>query len=151
MQSLLDGIDWLEELGLDLDLIDVGRGTLRVEDLDAPIVAGGWIPNLALWRAIGGTVSYDDAPDAFVPQNGPDWLTVVGRAPGKKLPPHEAAWIFAGEDSEAFIDLQRDQTVADLKSALDAGLTSVEHVKRATYIGTAIDRDGRAALLRARS
>ena len=49
-------------------------------------------------------------------------------------------WVFAGEDSEAFIDLQRDQTVADLKSALDAGLTSVEHVKRATYIGTAIDQ-----------
>jgi sarcosine oxidase subunit alpha len=137
--SLFDEIDWLEELGLDLDLVSIGRGTL-VDDLDPPLVAGGWIPNVALWRAIGGTVSYDDAVDAFVPQSGPGWLTVVGRASGKRLPPHQAAWIFAGEDSEAFIDLQRDQTVADLKTALDAGLTSVEHVKRATYIGTAIDQ-----------
>jgi sarcosine oxidase subunit alpha len=46
--------------------------------------------------------------------------------------------------SSHFVDLQRDQTVADVAAALGSGLRSVEHVKRATYIGTAVDQ-GRAS------
>ena len=41
---------------------------------------------------------------------------------------------------EKYVDLQRDQTVADVRRAVARGITSVEHVKRATYIGTAIDQ-----------
>ena len=54
-----------------------------------------------------------------------------------------------GDRSEAFVDLQRDQTVADVAEAVDAGLTSVEHVKRATYIGTAIDQGRTSGILTA--
>jgi sarcosine oxidase subunit alpha len=39
-----------------------------------------------------------------------------------------------------FVDLQRDATVADVLRATGAGLTSVEHVKRYTTIGTAHDQ-----------
>jgi sarcosine oxidase subunit alpha len=39
-----------------------------------------------------------------------------------------------------FVDLQRDSTVADILRATGAGLTSVEHVKRYTTIGTAHDQ-----------
>jgi sarcosine oxidase subunit alpha len=39
-----------------------------------------------------------------------------------------------------FVDLQRDATVADVLHATGAGLTSVEHVKRYTTIGTAHDQ-----------
>jgi sarcosine oxidase subunit alpha len=39
-----------------------------------------------------------------------------------------------------FVDLQRDATLADVARATGAGLTSVEHVKRYTTIGTAHDQ-----------
>ncbi|HET9249783.1 MAG TPA: glycine cleavage T C-terminal barrel domain-containing protein, partial [Actinomycetota bacterium] len=58
-------------------------------------------------------------------------------------------WFLDGDRSESFVDLQRDQTVADIEAALDAGLTSVEHVKRATYIGTAIDQGRTSGVLTA--
>jgi sarcosine oxidase, subunit alpha len=45
-----------------------------------------------------------------------------------------------GDWEEHFVDLQRDQTVADVWRATDAGMRSVEHVKRYTSIGTANDQ-----------
>ncbi len=39
-----------------------------------------------------------------------------------------------------FVDLERDATVADLRRATGAGLTSIEHIKRYTSIGTASDQ-----------
>jgi sarcosine oxidase subunit alpha len=47
------------------------------------------------------------------------------------------------EDSDPcnqFVDLQRDATVADILHATGAGMTSVEHIKRYTTIGTAHDQ-----------
>jgi sarcosine oxidase subunit alpha len=46
--------------------------------------------------------------------------------------------------SRHFVDLQRDVTVADLRSAVAAGLRSAEHVKRRTTLGTGRDQ-GRTA------
>ena len=45
----------------------------------------------------------------------------------------------AGYDRH-FIDLQRDATVADVRRAVEAGLSSPEHVKRYTTIGTGEDQ-----------
>lgn len=45
----------------------------------------------------------------------------------------------AGEES-AFVDVQRDATVADLARAIGAGMRSMEHIKRYTTIGTAHDQ-----------
>jgi sarcosine oxidase, subunit alpha len=119
------------------------------EDADVILVAGGWTPNLTLWRAIGGSVRYDDGLACFLPHEGPAWLQVVGSAAGEDLPPSSPAWFVDGDRSTSFVDLQRDQTVADIAEALDAGLTSVEHVKRATYIGTAIDQGRTSGVLTA--
>jgi sarcosine oxidase, subunit alpha len=47
------------------------------------------------------------------------------------------------------VDLQRDQTVQDVFDAVGGGLRSVEHVKRATYIGTAIDQGRTSGVLTA--
>ncbi|WP_369774501.1 hypothetical protein [Saccharopolyspora cebuensis] len=38
------------------------------------------------------------------------------------------------------MDLARDATVADLRGAVGAGLTSAEHIERCTTIGTAHDQ-----------
>ncbi len=108
---------------------------------DLLCVSGGWNPCLQLWRMIGGTLRYDPTRACFVPDEGPSWLSVVGSAAGDGLPDAAPLWsVDAGDPSERFVDLQRDQTVADVAAALDAGLRSVEHVKRATYIGTAVDQ-----------
>ncbi|HEY2959688.1 MAG TPA: glycine cleavage T C-terminal barrel domain-containing protein [Actinomycetota bacterium] len=115
----------------------------RVE-ADLVAVSGGWNPVTQLHRAIGGGLRYDAGLGCFVPDGGPPWLSLVGAAAGE-VPAAEPCWYVAdGDLSEHFVDLQRDQTVADVAAALDSGLRSVEHVKRATYIGTAVDQ-GRAS------
>jgi sarcosine oxidase subunit alpha len=123
--------------------VDSGGRTIRLE-ADLLAVSGGWNPVTQLHRAIGGSLRY--APDraCFVPEGGPAWLSIVGAAAGD-VPATEPCWSVPADDlSEHFVDLQRDQTVADVDAALAAGLRSVEHVKRHTYIGTAVDQ-GRAS------
>ena len=115
-------------------------GDRRTIGCDSLLVSGGWDPNLALWRGIGGDVRFDDVVHAFIPTVGPPWLSVVGAAAGE-VPNDAPYWFVPGDDtSRHFVDFQRDQTIADIADAVDGGLRSVEHVKRATYIGTAIDQ-----------
>ncbi|HYT25180.1 MAG TPA: glycine cleavage T C-terminal barrel domain-containing protein, partial [Actinomycetota bacterium] len=112
-------------------------------------VSGGWNPVVQLHRAIGGGLRYDPARACFVPDGGPTWLSATGAAAGE-VPAAEPVWHIAAGDgdssalstslSEHFVDLQRDQTVSDVAEALDAGLRSVEHIKRVTHIGTAADQ-----------
>jgi sarcosine oxidase subunit alpha len=118
---------------------------------DLLAVSGGFNPSLGLWRSIGGRLRFDEARACFVPDGGaPPWLSVVGTAAGEGIPDSAALWFVPSDDySEHFADLQRDQTVADVAAALDAGLTAVEHVKRATYIGTAVDQGRTSAVLAA--
>jgi sarcosine oxidase, subunit alpha len=119
----------------------VGPGGRRVRlEADLLCVSGGWNPVVQLHRAIGGALRYAADRASFVPEGGPAWLRVAGAAAGD-VPAAAPCWSVAGEDlSTHFVDLQRDQTVADVAAALDAGLRSVEHVKRATSIGTAADQ-----------
>ncbi len=53
-----------------------------------------------------------------------------------------------GDDVAAtqFVDLQRDQTVADVLRAMGAGMRSVEHIKRYTSISTANDQGKTSAV-----
>ncbi len=121
--------------------VRTGDGQERRIECDSLLVSGGLAPNLGLWRAAGGTVRFDTELGRFVPDAGPPWLRVVGDYAAGRMPRSTRQWFVPGDDlSEHFVDFQRDQTVADIQAALDAGLRSVEHVKRATYIGTAIDQ-----------
>jgi sarcosine oxidase subunit alpha len=116
-----------------------GAGRSRLE-ADLVAVSGGWNPVMQLHRAAGGGLRYAADRCCFVPDGGPRWLSVVGAAAGE-VPATEPCWyVPAGDLSEHFVDLQRDQTVADVADALGTGLRSVEHVKRHTYIGTAVDQ-----------
>ncbi len=113
-------------------------------EADLIAVSGGWNPVTQLHRAIGGGLRYATDRSCFVPDGGPGWLSVVGAAAGD-VPAAEPCWYVPADDlSQHFVDLQRDQTVADVAAALETGLRSVEHVKRLTYIGTAVDQ-GRAS------
>ena len=113
-------------------------------EADLVAVSGGWNPVTQLHRAIGGGLRYAAERSCFAPDGGPPWLSLVGAAAGE-VPAAEPCWYVPdGDLAEHFVDLQRDQTVADVAAALGSGLRSVEHVKRATYIGTAVDQ-GRAS------
>ncbi len=110
-------------------------------DADLLMVSGGWNPALQLWRAIGGGLRYDEDRACFVPdRSGPEWLSTTGAAAGD-VPTSVPLWFTPAEDlSRHYVDLQRDSTVADVMEALGHELRSVEHIKRATYIGTAVDQ-----------
>jgi sarcosine oxidase subunit alpha len=116
-------------------------GATETVDADLVLVSGGWNPAVQLWRGIGGGLRWHDDRATFVPDgHGPPWLTVVGAAAGE-VPTSVAFWSTPADDlSEHFVDLQRDSTVADVLGAVGHELRSTEHVKRATYIGTAIDQ-----------
>lgn len=66
--------------------------------------------------------------------------------------PIRPVWLTPGLGEEGqewerhFVDLQRDQTVADVLRATGAGIRSVEHVKRYTSISTANDQGKTSAV-----
>ena len=79
------------------------------------------------------------------------WLSVVGAAAGDGCPPSRAVLVHVPPTTTraTYVDIQRDQTVADVLDAVEHDLRSVEHVKRATYIGTAIDQGRTSGVLTA--
>jgi sarcosine oxidase subunit alpha len=120
-------------------------------DADLLLVAGGWNPAVQLWRAIGGSLRYDEERACFIPDSGgPSWLEVAGAAAGEGIPGVTPYWYTPADDlSHHYVDLQRDSTVADVLEAVAHELHSAEHVKRATYIGTAIDQGRTSGVLTA--
>ena len=117
---------------------------------DVLAVSGGWNPTVQLARGMGIGLTYDDAKSCFVHDGtGPSWLHVVGAAAGD-VPAAFPIWVIDdGDDAEKYVEPQRDQTVADVAVAVAGGLTSAEHVKRATYIGTTIDQGRTSGVLTA--
>ncbi|MFY0405965.1 2Fe-2S iron-sulfur cluster-binding protein [Solicola sp. PLA-1-18] len=127
-----------------------GPDGVTTHDADLLAVSGGLNPAVQLWSQAGGKLSWSSEAAGFVPAAAPPDsaypLSVVGSAltgaSGAVTPP--ATW-FCGEidgaDAEhVYLDPQRDATLADVRHAHLAGLTSVEHVKRFTTIGTASDQ-----------
>lgn len=124
-------------------------GSSAALEADLLAVSGGWNPNLSLWRSIGGGLRYDEERACFLPEDGPPWLSVTGSALGDVRSSGVVPFVRDGDDGAKFVDLQRDQTVADIAAAVARGLRSVEHVKRATYIGTAADQGRTSGVLAA--
>jgi sarcosine oxidase subunit alpha len=133
--------------GVTVSAADGQRATLPADTL---AVSGGWNPAVQLARGLGIGLRYDEEKTCFVHDGtGPDWLTVIGRAAGN-VPSSFPIWVVdSGDDREKYVELQRDQTVADVADAVAGGLTNAEHVKRATYIGTTIDQGRTSGVLTA--
>lgn len=126
-------------------------GETETFEADLLAVAGGWNPAVQLWRGINGGLRYDRATACFLPEGaGPPWLEITGAAAGEGIDPVEPYWYTPAEDlSHHYVDLQRDSTVADVLAATGRQLRSTEHVKRETYIGTAIDQGRTSGVLTA--
>jgi sarcosine oxidase subunit alpha len=133
--------------GVTVSAADGQRTTIPTDVL---AVSAGWNPAVQLARGLGIGLRYDEEKTCFVHDgSGPDWLTVVGAAAGD-VPASFPIWVVDdGDDREKYVELQRDQTVADVAEAVGAGLTNAEHVKRATYIGTTIDQGRTSGVLTA--
>ncbi|MHA6799657.1 2Fe-2S iron-sulfur cluster-binding protein [Bounagaea algeriensis] len=93
------------------------------ECLRAGARAGSDAAREAGFEAAPAEVPGAQAGPAAAPQ--PTWLPPVPADP---------------TGTEQFVDLARDATVADIRKAVGAGLSSVEHIKRFTTIGTGHDQ-----------
>ena len=129
----------------------IDPSTVRSVEADLLAVSGGWNPNVGLWSHTRGTLRFDDAIAAFVPDVAPVNvpIEVVGGAAGRidGLGDIAPRWLVPPVDPSAdgawrhhYVDLGRDATVVSLQRALGAGLDSIEHLKRYTTIGTGADQ-----------
>ena len=138
----------------------VDPATARTVAADLLLVSGGWNPNVALWSQARGSLRFDERLAAFVPDRPFGPVEAVGACAGDiagigelvplwVVPPLPVVDRPATDDDWAahYLDLQRDATVRDLRRALGAGLTSIEHVKRYTTIGTAADQGKTSGVL----
>ncbi|RZK71941.1 MAG: FAD-dependent oxidoreductase [Rhodococcus sp. (in: high G+C Gram-positive bacteria)] len=113
--------------GEDLDGVSVAGSANGVLDLDG-CLRDGQTAGQSIMHDLGFTVpdrTIDPEPAPTIEQSTPLVLWRVRDV--------------AGEDTQ-FVDVQRDATVADLARAVGAGMTSMEHIKRYTTIGTAHDQ-----------
>jgi sarcosine oxidase subunit alpha len=119
---------------------------------DLLAVSGGWTPIVDLATHIGIKPQWSEEHAAFLVSHSTDRLCTAGMLAGD----------FGGDDNPsvffgpvldpdqaryAYIDLQRDTTLHDLLRAAGAGLSSIEHIKRYTTIGTAHDQGKTSGML----
>jgi sarcosine oxidase, subunit alpha len=114
-------------------------------DSDLVAVSGGWTPIVHLATFIGIKPTWDAKLAAFVVKRSDALTSTVGMLAGEFGGDDDAAIFFGPKLSSeqalvAFVDYQRDATYRDFKRAIDAGMRSIEHVKRYTAIGTAHDQ-----------
>jgi sarcosine oxidase subunit alpha len=130
---------------------------------DTLLATGGLTPIVHLWRHAGGKLAWDEAKAAFVPGNGPDGMIAVGAANGTfdldhameeglvagrgEQPMRQAGtyhvtplWPKPGSLGRQWIDFQHDVTLKDIEIAAKENFLSVEHLKRYTTLGMAIDQ-----------
>jgi sarcosine oxidase subunit alpha len=132
---------------------------------DTVLTAGGWNPAVHLHSQSGGSLSFDDAMQAFLPSGAAQDAINVGAAAGvldisaavagarsaaHGAKPGAPETIAVGPTREfvdgdiaaqnAWLDFQNDVTVADVQLASRENFRSVEHLKRYTTLGMASDQ-----------
>lgn len=119
---------------------------------DLLAVSGGWTPIVDLATHIGIKSKWSEQHAAFLINHSTEKLRPVGMLAGDFGGDDDPSIFFGPElDDEqarkAYIDLQRDTTLHDLRRAVGAGLHSIEHIKRYTTIGTAHDQGKTSGML----
>jgi sarcosine oxidase, subunit alpha len=114
-------------------------------DVDLLAVSGGWTPIVDLATHIGIKPQWSEKHAAFLVNHASETLRTAGMLAGDFGGDDEPSVFFgpaldAAQAYHAYIDLQRDATLHDLRRAVGAGLNSIEHIKRYTTIGTAHDQ-----------
>ena len=115
--------------GEELDGLAVAGAAAGVFDLAGCLADGRRVARVAL-AALALEPARDDRLPAAPDSGAPAVPLVLWRVPDTS----------GAGGSTQFVDLQRDATVADITRAVQAGLRSIEHIKRYTTIGTAHDQ-----------
>jgi sarcosine oxidase subunit alpha len=102
-------------------------------ECDLLVTGGSPQPAYQLLAMAGATVAFDPARGVFVPHELPPGITAVGACAGDlgavAVPP-----AVLGEGKKAFVDFCEDQTVKDLRYAIDEGYDSIQLAKRYTTV-----------------
>jgi sarcosine oxidase subunit alpha len=111
---------------------------VAVFDCDGLAVSGGFVPALQLYAHAGGSLSYDAPSGSLLPKRAIPNVSAVGAAAqsvlaGPRVSP-------TGRSARKWVDLLHDVTVADLELSLRENFTSMEHLKRYTTVGMAVDQ-----------
>ena len=121
-----------------------GDGTRRTVTCDGIAMSGGLNPTLHLYSQAGGKLRYNDELACFVPGGCKHQLEVVGAAAGEFA---KAECYNIGirkpapvKSSGQWVDYLHDVTVSDIELAVRENFTSVEHLKRYTTLGMALDQ-----------
>lgn len=120
------------------------NGTTKQVDCDLIAMSGGLNPTTQLYSQAGGKLRYDERRHCFVPDKDPADLDVVGAASGRfdrengsSVRPCTVAPV---PTSRQWVDFQHDVTAADIELAVRENYVSVEHMKRYTTAGMAVDQ-----------
>ena len=119
---------------------------------DLLAVSGGWTPIVDLATHIGIKPIWSEQHAAFLVNHSTNQLLTAGMLAGDFGGDDDPSVFFGPALDEeqarhAYIDLQRDTTLHDLRRAVGAGLNSIEHIKRYTTIGTAHDQGKTSGML----
>src|SRR5258706_12913151 len=130
--------------------LDTNETFQTVADLLA--VSGGWTPIVDLATHIGIKPMWSEEHAAFIVRHSTAQLRTAGMLAGDFGGDDDPSAFFGpaldpGQSRHAYIDLQRDATLYDLRRAVGAGLSSIEHIKRYTTIGTAHDQGKTSGML----
>ena len=120
------------------------RGVVKQVGCDIVAMSGGLNPTTQLYSQAGGKLRYDESQRCFVPVGGLEGFEAIGSASGRladgdtlAVGSCEAAPVRTGRQ---WVDFQHDVTVADIELAVRENYVSVEHMKRYTTAGMAVDQ-----------
>ncbi len=111
---------------------------------DAIAMSGGLNPTAHLYSQAGGRLRYDEPLACFVPQECRQRVRVIGAANGEfaaanayNIAKRQSAPL---KSNAQWVDYLHDVTVSDIELAVRENYTSVEHLKRYTTTGMAVDQ-----------
>lgn len=115
--------------------VQTSRGEIACDLL---AVSGGWSPVVHLFSQSGGSISFCDKRQMFVPDKAVQQVRCVGAANGD-FDLNTQPWQSRAK-GKAFVDLANDVTAADVMLAARENYASVEHLKRYTTLGMGPDQ-----------
>ncbi len=119
-------------------------GRTVIVDCDAIAMSGGLSPTVHLYSQAGGKLRYDEEMACFVPQECRQQVEVVGAANGD-FATAQSYSIGSRKRSPVktntqWVDLLHDVTASDIELAWRENYSSIEHLKRYTTVGMAVDQ-----------
>ncbi len=119
-------------------------GRVHRVDCDAIAMSGGMNPTVHLYSQAGGKLRYDDELACFLPHECRQQVAVIGAANGEFATPHTynigVRKRSAAKTNGQWIDFLHDITASDIELACRENYRSVEHLKRYTTSGMAVDQ-----------